>query len=204
MILSLFDASCKIRDAFKSRGYNAISLDSNPGYNGAKVDLVTDILNFNYQAYTQNQFEFLFIALPCQTYSIASGAFHFKKGVPVTSTAINAINILIKVYQITQYFKCPFIIENPAGGLINNNFFKAFFKLNVSRLTLQSFGFPTQKKTDLFYNFDMLLLSSPTVRCNGRYNAKKLDNMSYRQRVTYPDHFVNYLVENIVKNVKLN
>lgn len=195
MVLSLFDRSGHIRDSFINAGYTAISLDINPGYNGSKVDIVTDILFWDYRAYNQNHFNFITIALPCQCYSIASGGKHFRGGKIRSSQAVTAINILITVYQITQYFGCNFIIENPSGGLINNPFFKSFFNLNVTRLTLSNFGFPTQKKTDLFYNFNMLLMVPITYRCNGRYASQKLDNLSYNKRVTYPIAFCEWLVE---------
>jgi len=204
MILSLFDRTNKIRDEFRLNGFECYSVDMHPGHKRAKVDIVTDILQFNYQAYSNTQITFMFIALPCQAYSIASGGFHFKKNIPVTSTALTSIAILNKIAQITHYFKCPFIIENPSGGLINNSYFKNRFKLNVTRLTLSSFGFPTQKKTDLFFNFDMLLLHNPTVRCNNRYQSQKLDNLTYSKRVTYPDHFVKYIVSNIINTLKLS
>lgn len=200
--LSLFDASNKMRDALSLIFDEAHSLDTSPGYKGSKVDFCTDILKWDYKAYSPDHYSFLFIALPCQAYSIASGALHFKKGIPVTSVAINAINILIRIYQITQYFNCQFIIENPAGGLINNPFFKSFFNLQVTRFSQSSFGFPTQKKTDLFYNFNMLLVVPATYRVNGRYALKSLSDLSYRQRVTYPNSFCTWLTQEYFKYMK--
>lgn len=197
-VLSLFDQSNKIRDEFRSYYYQAYSLDIHPGKKNNKVDIVTNILDWNYKVFSPGHFNFLFIALPCQCYSIASGATHFKKSLPITSHAINAINILIKVYQIIAYFKADYIIENPSGGLVNNKFFKAFFKVELTRITLRSFGYPTQKKTDLFHNFNLLFLSNPTVRVNGQYQAQRLDNLSYRKKVTYPDHFCSAIVESII------
>lgn len=202
-ILSIFDASNKIRDEFISHGFSAKSLDITPGKKNNKVDIVTDILDFDYISFNPGHFAFLFIALPCQTYSIASCAFHFKKNVPVTSTAVTAINILIKIYQITEHFKCPFIIENPSGGLCNNSFFNSFFDLQISRVSLKSYGFPTQKKTDLFSNFSFLMLNNPTHRVNGKYQAHKLDNFGYRKKVTYPERFVKDLVLNVILQLQL-
>lgn len=201
MVLSLFDYSNKIRDAFIAQRIECVSVDILPGHQSSPVNIVTDILNFNYKSFDIDSVKFLHIALPCDCYSIASGSFHFKKGVPVTLAAHNAIRILIKIYQITKYFDCSYLIENPTGGLINNPFFKSFFNLNVTRLTLANFGYPTRKQTDLFYNFDMLLLVPVTYRVNGKYQVYKLDNMSYRKRVDYPTHYVNWIVENIIKNV---
>lgn len=194
MFLSMFDCSNKMRDAFINAGFPCLSLDIHPGYNGSKTDIVTDILEWDYKTYSPGYFTFMFIALPCQAYSIASGGFHFKKGIPVTAVALDSIEILKTVHQITQYFNCKFIIENPSGGLCNNSLFRQLFNVQVTRLSQSSFGFPTQKKTDLFYNFNMLLLVPQTHRINGKYATRSLDSLSYRQRVTYPDHFCKWLV----------
>ncbi|MCP4178128.1 MAG: hypothetical protein GY756_10205, partial [bacterium] len=145
-VLSIFDYSGDIKHSFISAGCSALSLDMYQNPENKTVDFVTDILNFDYKQFARSQFNFLYIALPCDVYSIASGGFHFSKGIPVTSKAISSINILIRLYQIVSYFDCRFIIENPAGGLINNNFFRQFFSLQVTRVCLASFGFPTQKK----------------------------------------------------------
>lgn len=200
-ILSLFDASNAIRNEFKAHGCEALSLDISRGYAGNKPDIITDILFFKHTEFAPGYFQFLYIALPCTTYSIASGAHHFKNNMPLTSEAINAVNILIKVWQITKYFNCPFIIENPAGGLCNNVFFKQFFKLDISRISLGAFGYPTQKKTDLFSNFNLLLLNCPIHRVNGKYNQQTISNMSYRQRVTYPGYFTQNLVQSILQQI---
>jgi len=202
MVLSLFDHSNKIRDEFHRKGFQALSLDVAKPNKKNPQDLCMDIMLFNYKAFHQSHFTFLFIALPCQVYSIASGSYHFKNSRPQTKVAIKHIEILIRVYQITQYFKCDFIIENPAGGLINNKFFKSFFKLDITRITLKSFGYITQKKTDLFNNFNLLLLNSPVHRVNGIYQKSKLDNLGYRARVTYPANFVETIVDSIINQSK--
>lgn len=203
MVLSLFDSSNDIRNEFRSLGIEALSLDHYQNRKTSRVDFNTNILDFPYKTFSKNQFKFIFIALPCTSYSIASGSFHYKKGIPQTSVSITHINILIRIWQITQYFNCPFLIENPAGGLINNPFFKTFFSLDVTRITMRSFGFPTQKKTDLFTNFNLLLLNSPVTRKNGRYQNQKLDNMGYRRRVKYPEALTKHLIQNIVSQLNL-
>lgn len=197
MILSLFDCSGKIGKAFQFYGFKTLTLDIHTGYNGHKTDIVTDILKWDYRAYPCSQFKFIYIALPCQCYSKASGGYHFKNKLPVTSQAYQSINILIRIWQITQYFGCPFVIENPSGGLCNNVFFNAFFKLQITRLSQAYFGFPTQKLTDLFSNFPLLVMSSPVHRVNGRYSKTKLDNLSYRQRVTYTDAFCEAIASSV-------
>jgi hypothetical protein len=199
MILSLFDHSNAMRDAFRAKGYEALSLDIQKPDKKNPQDLHMDIMNFNYKAFHHSTVSFLFIALPCQVYSIASGGYHFKLSIPKTKKAIKHIQILIRIYQITRHFNCDFIIENPAGGLINNKIFQSFFNLDVTRLTLKSFGFVTQKKTDLFSNFNLLVLNNPVTRVNGKYQKQKLDNLGYRARVLYPQSFVDTIVHSVIK-----
>ncbi len=200
-VLSIFDNSSSIKNEFIKQGCKAHSLDISPGHNGSVVDYVCDILEFDYKKIDKNYYNFLFIALPCDVYSIASGGKHFKNNIPVTCKSIKAINILVKIFQITKYFDCNYLIENPSGGLVNNSFFKNFFNLEITRITFGSFGYPTQKKTDLFHNFNMLFISNPVVRVNNRYTKQKLCNMSYRNRVHYPSAFVVSIVETIIKTL---
>lgn len=198
MILSMFDASGHIKNSFIKAGLPCITLDTHKGVKPNKTDIVTDIMLWDYKQFPTDYFKFMFIALPCQTFSKASGGRHFKKSIPQTPQAYNAILILNRIAMITQYFTCPFMIENPAGGLINNTYFKALFKVHVTRLSQSSFGFPTQKLTDLFYNFNMLLMVPVTHRVNGRYSKQRLNNMSYRQKVTYPKAFTDWLIPQII------
>lgn len=203
MIISIFDQSHHLAETFKNHGYKVLALDITTPKNPKTDFTVTNILHWDYSKIDPKTVSFLFIALPCQTYSIASGGQHFKNSKILTASAVNSVNILIKIYQITQYFNCPFMIENPAGGLVNNKIFKSFFNLNITRVTLQNFGFPTQKKTDLFYNFDGLFIVPVTYRKNGVYNKIKLDNLSYKKRVTYPKAFCEWLVFNLKYQIKL-
>lgn len=201
MVLSIFDRTGKIKNEFISQGFPCKSLDMHPGYLNNKTDIQTNFLKWDYKQYKRDYFKFMFIALPCQTFSIASGALHFKNSIPQTPQAHEALQILHYLRVIVDYFNCEFVIENPAGGLVNNSTFNNLFTTYVTRLTLKNFGFPTQKKTDLFFSFNNLLLVPVTYRVNGRYQNQKLDNMSYNQKVNYPDHFVKFIVSHIIKSI---
>lgn len=200
-MLSLFDRTNHVRDEFEKYNYQAYSLDIEPGYTNSPVDFNMSIMDFDYKSFDNKYFDFIFIALPCTAYSRASGGFHFKNQKPKTAIAISSINILIKVWQITQYFKCDFAIENPTGGLNKNLIFKSFFDLPITRIHMQALGYTTPKQTDIFTSFNLLWLSNPVHRVNGRYNKKKFHNLSYKQRITYPTEFTSQLVFNIVNQI---
>lgn len=196
--ISIFDYSAHIRDEFRRQNIECYSLDVMQNPDHKSTDFVCDFLDFDIKQHSPGHFDFAFCAMPCTAYSIASGGAHFKKSVPLSHEAFLAIHLLRKFQEFVNYHKCKFVIENPAGGLINNAWFKSYFDTQVTRLTLSSFGYPTMKKTDLFYNFPLLLIVPYQYRVNGKYQKQKLDNMSYRERVTYPDHFVKWIVENII------
>lgn len=201
LILSMFDRSNHVRDAFRLAGHTAISIDLHPGYNENKVDIVSDVMQFMPPDHNLKNLDLIFCALPCTAYSHASGGFHFKKGKPLTNEAIKSMNLLIKIYQIAKHYQAHIIFENPSGGLVHSQLFKGLFRPFVSRICLGAFGYPTQKKTDIFSSFPLLLLNNPIHRVNGKYQTQKFDNLGYRKRITYPEPFVHYLVENICNQI---
>lgn len=197
-ILSLFDYSGKIKQGFLNRGFNCISLDINQNKKNNNVDIVCDFMEWDYKQYSPGYFNFIFIAFPCFTFSRESGGFHFKGNIPKTIAAHNSISMLMKLKCVLDYFNCPFMLENPTSAIGNSHYFKILGNLNYSRITQSNFGFPTRKQTDFFYNFNMLMIVPVTYRKNGLLSKKSLDNMKYRDRVTYPDQLVNFLIENIL------
>ena len=108
------------------------------------------------------------------------------------------------MFEIIDYLKPKvFYIENPSGGLCNNHYFNIHFKqyqAYIYRLSLGAFGFKTQKMTDIFTNSLIPILHSPVTRQNGRYSKVKFDNLTLRQRQSYPLPFCEMIVENCLLN----
>ena len=106
--------------------------------------------------------------------------------------------LLLKTIDTIYYFNtATFYIENPSGGLVNHPFMKDFIKLNrlhVYRINFGLYGFPTAKQTDIITNNQILHIDNRMYRVNGRYSAKKFDNLSNNQRHTYPKDFCNMVV----------
>lgn len=208
-VLDLFTGTGNMSIALRAVGFNVVSLDVVQYYGSPQLTHKIDILEFDYQAYPSDYFNFLYIALPCDCFSKASGGYHFYKNrIPVTCAANTAIQIMGKIHEIIRYFdKAVFVIENPSGGLANNFYFKNhcfFSKCNVYTTSLGSFGFPTQKKTDLFTNSDTLLLLPQSYRVNGRYSKKSLDNMTKKQRSAYPLAFCFFIADYFISIININ
>lgn len=200
-VLSLFDYSGKIKHCFQAHNCDAISLDIAQNLSNNSVDIVTDFMEWDYKMFAPDHFNFVFIAFPCFTFSRASGGYHFKGNFPKTVAAHKSISMLMKLKCVLDYFNCPFMLENPTSAIGKSHYFKILGNLNYSRITQSNFGFPTRKQTDFFYNFNMLMIVPVTYRKNGLYSKQSLDNMKYRDRVTYPVQMVNFLVENILNNL---
>ena len=202
VILDIFCGSQTLASTLRADGHNVVTVDIKQCHNTAKLTHKVDILNFDYTVYPPDYFDFAFIGLPCTTFSKAAAYFHFYKNlIPRTPQAHTSILILGKIYELLKYFNFPpFILENPQGGLRNNFFFKNhcyFSTLLTYSTSLGVFGFPTQKKTDLFTNFDHLILFPTSYRVNGRYQKKNLDNMTTKQKSSYPKSFCSFISDNI-------
>ena len=199
-ILDLFSGSQMLAQVLRDRGHQVTTVDFHQYHCAPVLSHHKNIFDFHYQAYPATHFDFIFIGLPCTAFSKASGGYHFKNNmVPVTDTAKESILMIGLVYELLKYFGFPpFVLENPMGGLRNNFFFKNhcyFSQVTMYSTSLGAFGFPTQKKTDLFTNIDYLILFPTSYRVNGRYQKKQLCNFTKKQRSTYPLMFCNFIAD---------
>lgn len=201
-LLEIFAGSSTMSDYFRSQGWEVVTVDIKQYRGCSRLTHCVDVLEFDISIYQPGYFDFVWFGLPCTTFSKASGGFHFiDNAIPVTTMAVTSISLLYKCYEIIKYLAyIPFFLENPAGGLCNNYFWQNhhyFSKLLFYRVPLASFGFPTQKKTDLFTNLDHLILTPDAYRVNGRYSKQKFANLSTNQRQKYPVDFCAYVFEQI-------
>lgn len=199
-ILDLFSGSQMLAQVLRDNGHHVITVDYHQYRYAPVLTHNTNIFAFNYQAYSRDYFDFIFIGLPCTAFSRASGGYHFKKNmIPVTNTAQASILMIGLIYELLKYFDFPpFMLENPMGGLRNNFFFKNhcyFGQLTMYCTSFGAFGFPTQKKTDLFTNIDFLILFPTSYRVNGRYQKKPLCNLTNKQKSSYPIKFCEFVAD---------
>lgn len=186
-----------MKNAFQNLGYHCISSNLEQNKENYSVDLIGDFMQLDYQAYINQPPQLIFAAIPCQAFSKASGGKHFKNGVPQTPIAHKSLNMLDKIKDLTLQWDCGLVIENPAGGLCNNPYFQKHLPLQFNRVPQGQYGFKTPKYTDIFSNFPLLIMSNPIYRVNGRISDIKLENMSYRQKTTFPVTFCKLLAKAI-------
>lgn len=199
-VLELFSGSQTLRRCFENHDHTVISLDNKKYRNSAPDTIIIDFMDFNQSFYPQHYFDIVWIGLPCDSFSKASGNYHFDADWnPKTDFAELSILLMLKSIQVTQYFnKSIFYFENPSGGLVNHPIFREFIlnhNLQVIRLHLGSYGFPTAKQTDIITNSNLLWVDNRMYRSNGVYAKNKFDNLSDNQRHTYPIAFAEKIVD---------
>lgn len=202
--LEFFAGTQKITKEFNRLGGDCKSLDFVQLKNEREIDYLCDFLDFDYQAYKANEIDFLFFGFPCNTFSKASGGLHFEKECFKSIESVAAYLMLLKMYDIIKYFSnAVFYIENPSGALCSKKFFIEYAHSNnwfIYTLSQSSFGYPTQKKTNIVTNSKALFLFPVTHRLKGRYNKEKLDNFSLKKRQSYPSSLATFVIENFLNN----
>ena len=77
-ILNLFSGYNVLTDISRLRGHEVITVDIKNYKNCSRQNHLIDFLDFDYKQYSRQTFNFIMIGFPCNTFSRASGGFHFK------------------------------------------------------------------------------------------------------------------------------
>jgi site-specific DNA-cytosine methylase len=104
-LLELFSGAGSVGKVAKELGYDVVSLDLK------NADINTDILQWNYKQFKQNEFNIIWASPPCTEYSRAK------------TTGIRKIDyansVVKKTIEIINYFNPSiWFIENPEAGLL--------------------------------------------------------------------------------------
>jgi len=204
--IEFFSGSGTLSQHFRLRGYNSMTLDNHkktakyPGHHFA------DFMDFDFKQYSRAHFSVLFFGFPCTTFSKASGGLHFTNRTDCkTAAAHTSIKMMFRMFEIIDYFSnSVFYIENPAGGLAYNYYFRniwPYYQAHIYRLSMDHFNFPTTKQTDIFTNSDIPFLFNRSHRVNGKYAKNKFDNLSKRKRQTYTPEFANFIGNNVSQHL---
>lgn len=204
--IEFFAGTQKITKAFNEKIGGCKSLDFIQLKNERKIDFLIDFLEFDYQAYNPSQLKFLYFGFPCNTFSKASGGLHWEKEKFKTMESVAAYLMFLRMAEIIKYFSnAVFYIENPSGAICSKEFFKNWCKENgfyIYTISQLSFGYPTQKKTNIITNSKTLIISPDTYRSKGRFQKTKLDNMSLKKRQAYTESYANFIIDNFVASLK--
>ena len=205
-VLELFSGTGSVGKVFKERGYEVLSLDITDKL--GHVDIITDILQWDYRVYPVESFDVIWASPPCRTFSKLRkshiGRTLTKEQIESDKQTIG-LPILRKAEEIIDYFKPKYwFIENPQTGdmkhYIDN---RAFYDVDYCK-----YGFPYRKRTRIWTN----LLNFDAQHCNwdcpvstGRVHNTKIgqnckDRISTSRKVLYriPEQLTNSLIDCII------
>ena len=136
-LLELFSGTGSVGKVAKELGYDVVSLDLKD------ANINTDILNWNYKVFKQNEINIIRASPPCVEYSIAK------------TTGVRKIDyansIVKKTIEIINYFNpSVWFIENPQTGLLKHQEFMKDF--DYFDLDYCKYGFPYRKRTRIWTN----------------------------------------------------
>lgn len=203
--IEFFAGKQSLTTVFEKEGFDCYSLDNNQVRGCRKLDFNIDFMVWDYTKYDKNYFDVLWFGFPCTTFSKASGGKHFlRNAFPLTEKARHSVIMLNRLFEIINHFdKAIFYIENPAGGMCNNIHFREKFDNYQAlryRLDQSTFGYYTQKPTDIFTNSKIPFLHCKHYRVRGKTQKVKFDNLTLIKRQAYTIEFAKFIFD----NAKLN
>ena len=138
-LLELFKGTGSVGDAFERLGWEVISVDMVAKF---KPTHVCNILDFNYQQYPPDHFDFVWSSPPCTEFSIAK-----TQGIRDIEGATEVVE---KTLEIISYFKCKFSMENPQSGYLKWQ--PCVQGIPFKDVSYCKYGMPYRKMTRLWTN----------------------------------------------------
>jgi len=185
-LLELFCGTKSVGKVFEKEGYEVTSLDFNPKFNATFTE---DILTWDYKQFAPDHFNVIWASPDCTTFTLASGGkYRLKKEIYGRDNgnlekSIQANNMILRVIEILEYFKCTaWFIENPRGLLIHFPPMKDFIQKQNANVTLvyyanyNDWGFP--KPTHIWCNLKLWENETMPEMDSSKYvvRFKKYDN----------------------------
>jgi hypothetical protein len=196
----------KISRSFK---IECLSVDIRRRKNTCEPSLKMDLLKVRSSFFKEMNPFIMWVGLPCDIWSNASGGFHLNKYFePKTEKAQIHLNLFNKTIQIIKDSKPKYwFIENPRGKLKNYPDLIEFLKNNSGHCfecTLSSYGFETTKPTNIFTNYADLKLKELDSFGRGAKNKVPgtFDNMTKTQRQKTPELLYKNIIEQILNKEK--
>lgn len=210
IFFEFFSGAGTLSGVFKDKGVKTYSFDIRKRKGVCEPDFRVDLTEFKtfedllfhcriaYSAdlFFQKYIPVFWFAIPCTSWSIASGGFHFDKDfTPNTPQAKKDIDIVFWFMKFWQSAEKPlFYLENPFGLLRK---FKPFIhfctenRIVEHTVNMGDFGFPSKKPTNIFTNsFIDLSCIIPGDYAGG---SEAFNNMTVVQRQAYPQQFCEFI-----------
>ena len=116
-LLELFSGSGSIGKAFRSKGWDVVSLDIDPK---TEADIHEDILTWDYTQFPVGEFDAIWASPCCTQYSCARTSAKTPRNLDLADSLVK------RSLEIIDYFKPKtWFLENPATGMLKDRPFMA-------------------------------------------------------------------------------
>ena len=140
-LLELFSGTGPIGNIFRSRGWEVISIDSDPKM---RPTLVVDIGSFEYRM-LGGSFDAVWCSPPCTQYSIARSNAKKERDLDGSDQLVRRCRDIIPYVQPMAWF-----IENPHSGLLKGRDVVSYLPSVIVDYCM--YGWPYRKRTIIFTN----------------------------------------------------
>jgi site-specific DNA-cytosine methylase len=200
-VLELFSGTGSIGKVFKERGHDVLSLDITDKL--GHVDIITDIMDWDYKTYPVGAFDCVWASPPCRTFSILRNSHIGRTGSTITAEKIESdivtigLPILRKAQEIITYFKPNYwFIENPQTGRMKQYIIDIpFYDVNYCK-----YGFPYKKSTRIWTNllgFEPLVCKYDCPSSTGKKHNVNVGRSNIRRKDSYkiPEPLTNSIID---------
>lgn len=208
--IELYCGSGKMSETIKASALSCFSFDSRSRKGVCTPDFRVNIMNLSpkkvFHCVGSRKIDFAFVGLPCTIWSHASGNFHIDENFnPKTEFGFNMLALTNHTLQLLEGLKCSrYFIENPRGRLRYYKPMTDFLVRNngmIKEFTMSSFGFSSQKPTNIYTNAHDLTFPPLDAYGRGAKAHRSLNNLTTCQRQAYPlefcEHITNYLLSKL-------
>ena len=136
--LVLFSGTDSVGRYLREQGWQTVTLDWNKRM---KADICADIHEWDHKVYPPGHFDFVQASPDCTEYSAAMCT--------RARDLVKADKLVVRMWEILQYYRCPFWVENPAGNSCNLDRRPFMEPWNAFRTEVAycNFGMPYRKRT---------------------------------------------------------
>jgi hypothetical protein len=172
-MIELFSGAGNIARSFKDQGYSTCSFDKRKRAGVCEPDTRIDIMKMHQAVIPFNHVNVVWASPPCTAFTYSAGKHYYDKRM-YRDNALPSIKLLKKCLDLIEEINPDFFfIENPRGKMRYEKIMIDFLGKvtgTFKTVTLESYGFPTIKPTDIFTNCYDLPVRDQTAYGRGAKN----------------------------------